>query len=96
MKWSKDLPTKEGLYWWRVPDDSEIEGVDAVWVQQRLGKVICCSFDGSTCPVSELSDGHWCGPIPQPEEEPKSSIPITPTKNGDGPSGPRKESNDYA
>lgn len=69
MKWSKSPPTEPGLYWWRTPEDSEIFGVDAVWIQQRFGTLICNSFDGNPCDISELTDGDWAGPIPQPEEE---------------------------
>lgn len=55
------------------------------------------THDQERCPDCGLYKIWKPKAIPQPEEElQRSTIPISPTRKDDGPSGPRREVNDYA
>jgi hypothetical protein len=99
-KWTKEPPTVPGKFYWAARDNWGFRKCEeVVFVRHRSLKdnTICAiDVDGE---LHDLSYYDWWsdGPIPQPEEEPtKSTMPHTPTRKDAGPSGPSRESNDYA
>lgn len=62
LRWAKDVPTRDGFYWWRgseraVPDVVQVMGgASAVW---RFG------CDDSEPPAG--LGGEWCGPLVPPD-----------------------------
>lgn len=68
MKWSKEPPKDAGWYWFRPDDEMHLAEI------VRVAESILVGDDTLTVwslypNTASYSDGHWCGPIPQPEEE---------------------------
>ena len=72
MKWSKELPTKPGLYAWRIAKGCEPSFVRLIQCYDTITKTTDLYID---FPVfSTLTQhpvdigGEWAGPIEEPEE----------------------------
>ena len=66
MKFTKEIPTKPGLYAWRAIEDESCE-VDAFAVIDINEELHFRTFDDCN-PVSELG-GEWCRLVPAEEIE---------------------------
>lgn len=71
VKWTKTVPTVEGLYWWREDPKSKAEVLKLV--KRTIAGPLWVEVLGSdrvteAHPVSSWAQGQWLGPI-QPEEK---------------------------
>lgn len=63
MKWSRRLPTKPGLYWYKVTAQSHIRWC-RVW-QQSNGE-LTTTGESSPMPIALLRGRWWAGYLPEP------------------------------
>lgn len=63
-RWSKEMPTEPGLYWWRYRGSNVTmiitvarDDQGALWVQQGTGREV---------PLGNWGGGLWAGPVTPP------------------------------
>lgn len=68
LHWSANKPTVPGAYWFRT--DSRNAEVCRVGIHGSAFHPILMVYftDGERNNIEELQEGHWAGPIPEPEE----------------------------
>lgn len=67
MKWTADLPTVTGWYWWRIKEKAWM-GIHHV--QQSIDESGACYCAVTTTEGDTVEDlgGEWAGPIDPPDE----------------------------
>ena len=61
MKWTTELPTASGYYWWREPGS-----MDAFIVEVDIERQTVSSSGTDDDASLDEMDGEWCGPLEQP------------------------------
>ncbi len=72
LKWTKTVPTENGIYWWRLSDDQDVPAIVEVDVDYEFVYDIA-DPNGQKLKTRK---GQWSGPIIPPDDPP--------AKAGDG------------
>lgn len=64
MKWTREMPTQPGWYWFRFVGPTEEPTVVNVTVMQ--GQLLV--YDARDQDWMAIDEGEWAGPIPEPED----------------------------
>ncbi len=63
-KWTKELPTEPGWYWYRPPKNGNIK-MGIVFREDFHGP-LSFSYESKNGKISEFIPGEWCGPLIPP------------------------------
>lgn len=70
MNWTRDKPTKEGWYWFRMENEEKRVVIVYVISQDRM---VAVGSESEGNPA--LQNGAWCGPLQPPPFEARESQP---------------------
>jgi hypothetical protein len=71
MKWTKELPTEPGFYWWDncwITTIVEVKRCGPSYTNKDLWATDNCEYDFKIN-AENCNDDRWAGPIPHPEGE---------------------------